>query len=220
VQAIIAGGKEGLVELLGATGGGMTVEAFQLQAAEWLATARHPEKDRLFTDMVYQPMIELLELLRANDYQTFIVSGGGTEFIRAFSDEAYGIPAPQVVGSEGTTEFQMVDGEPQVMRGTGIAFVDDGPGKPVGIARHIGQRPVFVAGNSDGDLEMLQWGTACCGAKLGVIVHHTDATREWAYDRDSQIGKLDRALDLAPEMGWVVIDMAADWGTIWPDPAQ
>jgi phosphoglycolate phosphatase-like HAD superfamily hydrolase len=220
VQAIIAGGKEGLVELLGATGGGMTVEAFQLQAAEWLATARHPEKDRLFTDMVYQPMIELLELLRTNDYQTFIVSGGGTEFIRAFSDEAYGIPAPRVVGSEGAIEFQMVDGEPQVMREAGVAFIDDGPGKPVGIARHIGQRPVFVAGNSDGDLEMLQWGTACCGAKLGVIVHHTDAEREWAYDRDSQIGKLDKALDLAPEMGWVLIDMKEDWAEIWPEPAQ
>jgi phosphoserine phosphatase len=219
VHAVVAGGKEGLVELLGATGSGMTAEAFQLDAAEWLATARHPEKDRLFTDMVYQPMIELLELLRANGYRTFIVSGGGEEFIRAFSDEKYGIPAPQVVGSEGAMEFRMVDGEPQVMRGSVVAFVDDGPGKPVGIARHIGQRPVFVAGNSDGDLEMLQWGTACCGAKLGVIVHHTDAVREWAYDRDSQIGKLDRALDLAPEMGWVLIDMKNDWATIWPDPA-
>jgi hypothetical protein len=216
VQALIAGGRDGLVELLGATGGGMTVEAFQNDAAEWLATARHPEKDRLFVDMVYQPMIELLEHLRANDYQTFIVSGGGAEFIRAFADEKYGIPSPQVVGSEGAIEFQMVDGEPQVMRETGIAFVDDGPGKPVGIARHIGQRPVFVGGNSDGDLEMLQWGTGGEGAKLGVIVHHTDAVREWAYDRDSHIGKLDKALDLAPAEGWVVIDMAKDWETIWP----
>ncbi len=220
VPALIAGGKEGLVELLGATGGGMTVETFRNDAAEWLATARHPEKDRLLVDMVYQPMIELLELLRANDYRTFIVSGGGTEFIRAFADEKYGIPPPQVVGSEATIEFQMVDGEPQVMREGGIAFIDDGAGKPVGIARHIGQRPVFVAGNSDGDLEMLQWGTACCGAKLGVIVHHTDAEREWAYDRDSHIGKLDKALDLAPEMGWVLIDMKEDWATIWPEPAQ
>lgn len=217
IHAVAAGGKEGLVELLGATGGGMTVEAFQLEVADWLATARHPEKDRLFVDMVYQPMIELLELLRANDYRTFIVSGGGAEFIRAFSDDKYGIPSPQVVGSEGEIEFRMVDGAPQVMREGGIAFIDDGPGKPVGIVRHIGQRPVFVGGNSDGDLEMLQWGTACCGAKLGIIVHHTDAEREWAYDRDSDVGRLDKALDLAPEMGWILVDMKEDWATIWPD---
>ena len=216
VAAIVAGGKPGLVELLGATGSGMTVEAFQADAAEWLATAEHPEKHRLFVDMVYQPMIELLEHLRANGYETFIVSGGGTEFIRAFAEEKYGIPPPQVVGSEGELEFTMVDGEPQVMRDPGIAFVDDGPGKPVGIARHIGQRPVLVAGNSDGDLEMLQWGTAGEGARMGIIVHHTDAVREWAYDRDSDIGRLDKALDQAPAEGWIVIDMAKDWGTIWP----
>lgn len=217
VPAIAGGGKAALVELLGATGGDMTVEAFRSDAADWLATARHPEKDRLLLDMVYQPMIELLEHLRANGYETFIVSGGGEEFIRAFADEKYGVPSSQVVGSEGTLEFQMVDGAPQVMRESGVAFVDDGPGKPVGIARHIGQRPIFVAGNSDGDLEMLRWGTGGDGAKLGIIVHHTDATREWAYDRDSQIGKLDHALDLAPQMGWVVVDMARDWATVWPE---
>lgn len=217
VKAIIAGGKDGLVELLGATGGGMTVEAFQLDAADWLATAEHPEKDRLFIEMVYQPMIELLEYLRANDYQTFIVSGGGEEFIRAFADEKYGIPSPQVVGSEGALEFQMVEGAPEVMREEGEGFVDDGPGKPVGIARHIGKRPVFVAGNSDGDLEMLQWGTGGSGARLGIIVHHTDAAREWAYDRDSHIGRLDKALDLAPEMGWILVDMKDDWATVWPE---
>lgn len=217
VEAIIADGKPGLVELLGATGGGMTVEAFQLDAADWLATAEHPEKHRLFVDMIYQPMVELLEFLRANDFQTFIVSGGGEEFIRAYSEEKYGIPSPQVVGSEGVLEFQMVAGAPQVMRLEGAPFVDDGPGKPVGIARHIGQRPVFVAGNSDGDLEMLQWGTGGEGARLGIIVHHTDAVREWAYDRDSQIGRLDKALDLAPEMGWILVDMKDDWATIWPE---
>jgi len=218
VHAVVEGGKPALVELLGATGSGMTVEAFQDDAAEWLATAEHPEKHRLFIDMVYQPMIELLEHLRANDYETFIVSGGGTEFIRAFADEKYGIPPPQVVGSEGELEFEMVDGAPEVMREQGIAFVDDGPGKPVGIVRHIGQRPVFVAGNSDGDLEMLQWGTAGDGARMGIIVHHTDAAREWAYDRTSDIGRLDKALDQAPAEGWVVIDMAKDWETIWPAP--
>ena len=190
VAAIVAGGKPGLAE--------------------------HPEKHRLFVDMVYQPMIELLEHLRANGYETFIVSGGGTEFIRAFAEEKYGIPPPQVVGSEGELEFTMVDGEPQVMRDPGVAFVDDGPGEPVGIARHIGQRPVFVAGNSDGDLEMLQWGTAGKVARMGIIVHHTDAEREWAYDRDSDIGRLDKALDQAPAEGWIVINMANDWGTIWP----
>jgi phosphoglycolate phosphatase-like HAD superfamily hydrolase len=218
VAAVVEGGKAGLVELLGATGSGMTVEAFQADAADWLATAEHPEKRRLFTSMVYQPMLELLDHLRANDYRTFIVSGGGTEFIRAFSEDAYGIPPPQVVGSEGELEFEMVEGEPQVMREPGVAFVDDGPGKPVGIARHIGQRPVFVAGNSDGDLEMLQWGTGGQGARLGIIIHHTDAAREWAYDRDSAIGRLDKALDLAPEVGWIVVDMKADWATIWPEP--
>jgi phosphoglycolate phosphatase-like HAD superfamily hydrolase len=216
VAAVVAGGKPALVELLGATGGDMTVEAFQADAAAWLATARHPQKDRRFVDMVYQPMLELLEHLRANDFRTFIVSGGGEEFIRAFADDTYGIPPPQVVGSEGELEFEMIDGEPQVMREAGVAFVDDGPGKPVGIARHIGQRPVFVAGNSDGDLEMLQWGTGGQGAKLGIIVHHTDAVREWAYDRDSDVGRLDKALDLAPEMGWVLVDMKDDWATIWP----
>jgi phosphoglycolate phosphatase-like HAD superfamily hydrolase len=217
VPAIIKAGKPGLVELLGATGSGMTVEAFQADAAEWLATAEHPEKHRPFISMVYQPMLELLTYLRAEDYETFIVSGGGTEFIRAFAEESYGIPPAQVVGSEGTLEFQTVDGEPQVMREEGVAFVDDGPGKPVGIARHIGQRPVFVAGNSDGDLEMLQWGTAGDGARMGIIVHHTDAEREWAYDRDSDIGHLEKALDQAPAEGWIVVDMAEDWGTIWPE---
>jgi hypothetical protein len=216
VHAVVAGGKAGLVELLGATGGGMTVEAFQADAADWLATAEHPQKDRLFTSMVYQPMLELLDHLRANGYETFIVSGGGAEFIRAFAEDKYGIPPAQVVGSEGELEFEFVDGEPQVLREAGVAFVDDGPGKPVGIVRHIGQRPVFVAGNSDGDLEMLQWGTGCCGAKLGIIVHHTDAEREWAYDRDSHIGRLDKALDLTPKMGWVLVDMKTDWETIWP----
>ena len=216
VHAIIAGGRDGLVELLGATGSGMSVEAFRDDAAAWLATARHPEKDRLFVDMIYQPMVELLEYLRANEYETFIVSGGGIEFIRAFADEKYGIPPPQVVGSEGVLAFESTGEEPEVMREKGVAFVDDGPGKPVGIARHIGQRPIFVAGNSDGDLEMLQWGTAGDGARMGVIVHHTDAVREWAYDRKSDIGHLEKALDLAPAEGWVVIDMAKDWETVWP----
>lgn len=216
VKELIKGGKPALMEVLGATGSGMTVEAFRMEAADWLATAKHPTKDRLFTSMVFQPMIELLELLRANGYQTFIASGGGGEFIRAFSAGSYGIPPSQVIGSEGELKFEMVDGEPQVMRGPEVTFVDDGPGKPVGIARQIGQRPVFVAGNSDGDLEMLQWGTGGYGAKLGIIVHHDDAEREWAYDRDSEIGRLDKALDLAPQMGWVVVSMKDDWAEIWP----
>jgi hypothetical protein len=158
----------------------------------------------------------LLACLWANGYKTFIVSGGGIEVIRAFADETYGIPPPQVVGSEGDLEFEIVDGAPHVMREPGIAFVDDGPGKPVGIARHIGQRPVFVAGNSDGDLQMLEWGTAGEGARMGIIIHHTDAERELTYDRNSEIGRVDKALDQAPAEGWLVIDMAKDRATIWP----
>jgi hypothetical protein len=171
--------------------------------------------------MVYQPMLELLSYLRDNEYQTWIVSGGGVDFMRGFAQDVYGIPPQQVIGSLGKAEFQMVDGKPQVMKDAGIAFIDDKGGKPVGIARAIGKRPIFVGGNSDGDLAMLQWSTAGAGPRFGLIVHHTDATREFAYDRDSHIGKLDKALDEAATAGWTVVDMAADWSRVFPvEPAR
>ncbi len=220
VVALAQGGSAALIEVTNATATGMPVETYTADVADWLATATHPVTGRPFTEMVFQPMLELLDLLRDNGYETYIVSGGGIDFMRAFAQEAYGIPPQNVIGSFGNASFEIVDGEPQVLKAPGIGFIDDEANKPIAIARHIGKRPVFVAGNSDGDLEMLQWGTGGWGAKLGVIVHHTDATREWAYDRDSHIGRLDEALDLAPEMGWVLIDMKDDWATIWPEAAE
>jgi hypothetical protein len=215
VKALMEGGEEALIEVVSATHSGLTVEAFTAEAAEWIATAKHPTTGMRYTGMTYQPMVELLDHLRENGFQTWIVSGGGVDFMRAFSDEAYGIPTQQVIGSLGKASFQMVDGQPQVMKDPGIAFIDDKGGKPVGIERAIGRRPVFVAGNSDGDMAMLQWATAGEGPRFGMIVHHTDAAREWAYDRDSHIGRLNAALDAAPEAGWLVVDMAQDWAKVW-----
>ncbi len=216
VAALAATGMDGLLEMTDATVEGLSFEEFTAAAAEWLGRAEHPVTGRPFTEMVYQPMLELLDHLRDNGFETFIVSGGGVDFMRAFTEEAYGIPPQNVIGSMGNASFRIVDGVPQVMKEPGVAFIDDEAGKPVGIARHIGKRPVFVAGNSDGDLEMLQWGTTGELPSLGIIVHHTDAAREWAYDRDSHIGRLNDALDLAPEAGWIVVDMAGDWATVWP----
>jgi hypothetical protein len=215
IKAVLAGGEASLLEVVTATHSNMTVEDFTAEAAEWIKTAKNPATDMLFTDMTYQPMVELLDYLRSNDYQTYIVSGGGVDFMRAFAEEAYGIPPQNVIGSLGKSSFQMVDGKPQVVKDPGIAFIDDKAGKPVGIERNIGKRPIFTAGNSDGDFEMLQWTTAGDGPRMGIIVHHTDAVREFAYDRDSHIGKLDKALDAAPAEGWVVVDMAKDWDTIY-----
>jgi hypothetical protein len=215
VKTLMAGGEEALIEVVSATHSGLTVEDFTAQAAAWIATAKHPTKGLPYTGMTYQPMVELLAHLRENGFQTWIVSGGGVDFMRAFTEEAYGIPPQQVIGSLGKASFEMVDGKPQVMKDPGIAFIDDKGGKPVGITRAIGKRPVFVAGNSDGDLAMLQWATAGEGPRFGMIVHHTDAAREWAYDRDSHIGRLSAALDRAPEAGWLVVDMAQDWARVW-----
>ncbi|MBH1974649.1 MAG: haloacid dehalogenase-like hydrolase [Rhodobacteraceae bacterium] len=215
VKAILAGGQDSLLEVVNATHSGMTVEAFTAEVATWIATAKHPKTGLLYTQMTYQPMIELLDYLRANDYQTYIVSGGGVDFMRAFADAAYGIPTQNVIGSEGKASFQFIDGQPQVMKDPGIGFIDDKEGKPLGIERAIGKRPVFTAGNSDGDLAMLQWTSAGTGPRFGMIVHHTDAEREYAYDRDSHIGQLDKALDAAPAAGWTVVDMKTDWATIW-----
>jgi phosphoglycolate phosphatase-like HAD superfamily hydrolase len=215
MKTIMAGGEKALVEIVMATHSGMSVEDFTAEAAKWFATAKHPETGLLYTQMTYQPMIELLEYLRANDYQTFIVSGGGVDFMRAFAEGAYGIPPQQVIGSLGKSSFEIINGKPQVMKDPDIAFIDDKGGKPVGIERNIGKRPVFAAGNSDGDQAMLQWTTAGSGARMGILIHHTDAKREWAYDRDSVVGKLDTALDAAPAEGWVVVDMKDDWARIW-----
>jgi hypothetical protein len=216
VETLMQGGEAALLELVGATHSGVTVEAFSEAAAEWLDTAVHPETGLRYKDMVYQPMLELLDYLRANDYATYIVSGGGIDFIRAYAEGSYGVPPEQVVGSQGGAHFEIVDGVPQVIKDPDLFFMDDEGGKPVGIARHIGRRPVFAGGNSDGDLAMLQWTRAGDGPRFGLLLHHTDAGREWAYDRDSHVGRLDQALDLAPETGFVVIDMAADWAQIYP----
>lgn len=221
IKGVVAGGEKAMLEVVSATHSGMTLEAFTEQAGDWVRTAQHPTAQRPYIGMTYQPMIEVLDLLRANDYDVYIVSGGGVDFMRGFSEEAYGIPVQNVIGSLGKATFQEVDGVWQVMKDPGVAFIDDKEGKPVGIARNIGKRPVFVAGNSDGDLQMLQWASAGTGPRFGMIVHHTDAKREWAYDRKSPIGTLDKALDAAPAAGWLVVDMANDWLRIHPgDPAE
>jgi hypothetical protein len=208
-------GEHGLVELGMATHAGMTTEEFQKIATDWLATARDPRFKRSYTELAYQPMIELLAYLRANGFKTFIVSGGGVEFMRPWTEQIYGVPPEQVVGSSIKTNFQMRDGQPELFRLPEMNFVDDGAGKPVGINEYIGRRPIAAFGNSDGDLEMLQWTTMTGGAHLGLIVHHTDAEREYAYDRNTSFGRLDKALDAAAPNKWVVVDMKNDWKRIF-----
>ena len=209
-------GEQAFTDLLSVTHAGMTVENFDGLVRHWLATARHPRFDRPYDELIYQPMLELLAHLRANGFKTYIVSGGGLDFMRAFADAAYGIPPEQVIGSTVVTEFRLEDQTPAIIRLPEVDFIDDGPGKAVGIQRVIGRRPVFAAGNSDGDLQMLQWTTMEEGARFGLIVHHTDAVREWAYDAPSVIGQLKEALAQAPERGWTVVDMKTDWKVIYP----
>ncbi|MCU0224343.1 MAG: haloacid dehalogenase-like hydrolase [Acidobacteria bacterium] len=216
MKALAASGEKGLLELVMASHGGMTTDEFQQAVRQWLATARHPRFKRPYTDLVYQPMLELLAYLRANGFRTWIVSGGGIEFVRAFSEERYGIPPEQVVGSTVKTRFELRDGVPVLVRLPEIDFIDDKAGKPVGINRQVGRRPIAAFGNSDGDLQMLQWTTAGPGARFGLIVRHTDAEREYAYDRESHVGRLDTALAEAAAKGWVVVDMKADWKAIYP----
>jgi hypothetical protein len=199
-----------------ATHSGMSSTEFNQIVLEWIATAKHPVTKRLYTEMVYQPMLELTAYLRANGFKTFIVSGGGIDFMRPWTEKVYGIPPEQVVGSSGKTKFALNEGKPVLMRLTEIDFINDGPGKPVGINEHIGRRPIAAFGNSDGDMQMLQYTTAGSGTRFGLNVHHTDAEREWAYDRASSVGKLDKALDAAPAAGWTVVDMKNDWKTIFP----
>ncbi len=216
VKSVLAGGERALGQLLMATHAGMTSEEFEKVVRDWITTAKHPKMGRLYTEMVYQPMIELLSCLRANGFETFIVSGGGIEFMRPWSERVYGIPPGQVVGSSIKTKFELRDGRPVLVRLPEINFVDDGPGKPVGIQTHIGRRPIAAFGNSDGDLQMLQWTAGGSGARFCLYVHHTDPVREWAYDRTSGIGRLDKGLDEAMMRGWTVVDMKVDWKRVFP----
>ena len=209
-------GEDAFVDLLAATHAGMTVADFQGEVRRWLATARHPRFDRPYDELIYQPMLELLAHLRANGFKTYIVSGGGLDFIRTYAEATYGIPPEQVIGSTVVTEFRLEGETPTIIRLPQVDFVDDGPGKAVAIQRVIGRRPVFAAGNSDGDLQMLQWTTMRAAPAFGLIVHHTDAVREWAYDNPSVIGHLQEALKQAPERGWTVVDMKTDWKVIYP----
>ena len=216
VKAALAGGEHALMEMAMATHAGMTTEAFEQIVTKWIATAQHPTTGKRYTEMVYQPMLEMLDYLRANGFKTFIVSGGGIEFMRPWTEAVYGIPPEQVVGSSIKTKYEVRDGKPVLVRLPEVDFIDDKEGKPLGIHRHIGRRPLIAFGNSDGDFQMLEYTTAGAGPRLGVIIHHTDEEREWAYDRASHIGKLDRALDEAEGRGWIVVDMKKDWSVIFP----
>jgi phosphoglycolate phosphatase-like HAD superfamily hydrolase len=215
---LAAVGEKGLLQIIAATHAGMTVDDFHATVREWMRTARHPRYDRPYDQCIYQPMHEVLVYLRANGFKTFIVSGGGVEFMRPWVEGAYGIPPEQVVGSSGVVKFELKDGKSVLLKEPKVEFVDDGPGKPVGINRFIGRRPIMAFGNSDGDLQMLQYTTTGDGPRFGLIVHHTDAEREYAYDRQSPVGKLDKALDEAATRGWTVVNMKTDWRKIFPDP--
>jgi phosphoserine phosphatase len=216
-KAALAGGERALLEMVMATHAGMTSEEFATIVKDWLAKAKHPKSGKLLTDMIYQPMRELLDYLRANGFKTYIVSGGGIEFMRPWSERVYGIPPEQVIGSSIKTKFEMRDGMPVLVRLPELNFFDDKGGKPVAINQHIGRRPIAAFGNSDGDLEMLQWTAAGPGPRFCLFVHHTDAEREWAYDRESPIGKFDKGWDEARAKGWTVVDMKADWKSVFPD---
>jgi len=216
MEALAASGEHGLLELVMATHAGMTTQEFEGIVTEWLVTAKHPMTGRAFTEMVYQPMLELLDYLRANDFKTFIVSGGGIEFMRPWTEAVYGIPPDQVVGSSIKTRFEMRGHGPVLVRLPEINFIDDKADKPVAIWRYIGQRPIAAFGNSDGDLQMLQWTAAGDGTRFMLYVHHDDADREWAYDRESHIGRLDKGLEEAEAGGWTVVSMKDDWAGIFP----
>jgi hypothetical protein len=215
VKTALAGGEKSAAALLAATHAGMTTDEFEAAVVEWTKTARHPRFKRPYTELVYPSMREVLAYLRANGFKTFIVSGGGIDFMRAWAPQVYGIPPEQIVGSSGKTKFELRGGKPVLVKLPEVNFVDDGPGKPVGIHMHIGRRPIMAFGNSDGDFEMLQWTTAGPGPRFAAIVHHTDAEREWAYDRNSHIGRLVRGLDEGPKLGWTLIDMKTDWKTVY-----
>ncbi len=215
MAALAQAGEKGLVELVMATHAGMTTGEFARIATDWIRAARHPRFKRPYTELVYRPMLEVLAFLRQSGFKTFIVSGGGVEFMRPWTEPVYGIPPEQVIGSSIRTEFRIENGQPELVRLPQIDFIDDGPGKPVGINGHIGRRPIAAFGNSDGDLQMLQWATRWPGKRLGLLVHHTDAEREYAYDRTSHFGRLDKALDAAAASRWTVASMKDDWKKIF-----
>jgi hypothetical protein len=217
METVLASGSHGLLQLVMASHSGMNTQEFERIVGDWIRTAKHPETNQLFKDMVYQPMLEWLNYLRTNEFKTYIVSGGGIEFMRPWTEEVYGIPSEQVIGSSIKTEFKMVDGMPQLIRLPEIDFIDDKEGKPVAINKFIGKRPIVAFGNSDGDLQMLQWTEGGEGEELLVYIHHTDSIREWAYDRNSHVGKLDKGLDEADAKGWIVVDMKNDWNTIYKE---
>jgi haloacid dehalogenase-like hydrolase len=216
LQTFATFGEHGILEVVMATHAGNTAEEYEAIVAQWLASARHPRFDRPYTDLVYQPMLELLVYLQENDFKTFIVSGGGIDFMRVWVEEVYGIPRDQVVGSSIKTKFVMEDGTAEIRRLAELDFIDDKEGKPIGINRFIGRRPIFCSGNSDGDLQMMQYTDSGNGKSFMLYLHHTDAEREWAYDRESLIGRLDKGLDEAAEKGWTVIDMKSDWKVVYP----
>jgi hypothetical protein len=217
-KAALAGGERSILEIVMATHANMTTDEFDRAVLDWLGKATHPATKRPYTQMVYQPMLEVLAYLRANGFKTFIVSGGGVDFMRPWTQAVYGIPPEQVIGSSIKTRFEMRDGKPVLQRLPELNFIDDKEGKPVGIHQHIGRRPIAAFGNSDGDLAMLQWTMAGKGPRLALFVHHTDAEREWAYDRKSSIGQFDKGLDEARAQGWTVVDMKQDWKVIYPPP--
>jgi len=220
MAGVAAAGEHGLLEMMAATHAGMTTDEFRAIVADWLAAARHPRFNRPYTELTYTPMTELLAYLRANGFKTFIVSGGGVEFMRVFSEQVYGVPPEQVIGSSIRTKYEVRDGQPVIVRLPEVEFIDDKAGKPLGINRYIGRRPILAFGNSDGDFEMLEYATSAPGPRLGLIVHHDDGEREYAYDRKSSIGRLERGLDEAAQRGWVVVSMKDDWRRVYAGPGK
>lgn len=220
LSTALAGGERAILELVMATHAGLTTDEFEQVVQDWLATARHPQTGKLYTQMVYQPMLELLDYLRSHGFKTYIVSGGGIEFMRPWTQTVYGIPPEQVIGSSIKTKFELRDGRPVIVRLPEINFIDDKALKPIAIQHHIGRRPLLACGNSDGDLQMLQWTAAGTGPRFCLLIHHTDAHREYAYDRQSHVGRLDQALEVAASQNWTRVDMRTDWKQVFPEPVQ
>lgn len=216
IKTALAGGEKSLMEIVMATHSGMPTDEFEKAVKDWMASATHPKTGKHYNEMIYQPMVELLNYLRAGEYKTFIVSGGGVDFMRPWVEQAYGISPYQVIGSSGKVKYDTLNGQPFLIKLPAINFIDDKEGKPVGIHQFIGKRPIFTVGNSDGDYAMLQWTSTGTGPRFGMIVHHTDAQREWAYDRQSHIGHLGKGLDDAAKYNWLIVDMKMDWKKIYP----
>ncbi len=217
LKTALAGGERAILDIVMATHSGMSTEEFEQKVKDWMASAKHPKTGKPYNKMIYQPMVELLSYLRANGYKTFIVSGGGVDFMRPWVEQAFGIPPDQVIGSSGKVKYEVKEGKAALIKLAELNFIDDKEGKPVGIHQYIGKRPVFTGGNSDGDYAMLEWTSTASGyPRLGMIVHHTDSVREWAYDRQSHIGRLDKGLDDAAKYNWTIVDMRAEWNKIYP----